>query len=53
MGEHNVEPFADEKKLQSFMKALLEDLSALACMLDQGRIESILLFSLVEKQTLK
>ena len=40
MGEHNVEPFADEKKLQSFMKALLEDLSALACMLDQGRIES-------------
>lgn len=40
MGEHNVEQQADEKKAQAFMKALLEDLRALAFMLQDGRIES-------------
>ena len=39
MGEHNVEQ-ADEKKAQAFMKALLEDLRALAFMLQQGCVES-------------
>jgi hypothetical protein len=33
MGEHNVEHQVDEKKSQAFMKALLEDLRALAFML--------------------
>src|SRR5215217_5630996 len=40
MGEHNVEPQVDEKKTQAFMKALLEDLRALAFMLTDGRVES-------------
>ena len=40
MGEHNVEQHVDEKKAQAFMKALLEDLRALAFMLEDGRIES-------------
>jgi len=40
MGEHNVEQHVDEKKSQAFMKALLEDLSALAWMLQNGFIES-------------
>ncbi|HEU4510004.1 MAG TPA: CBS domain-containing protein [Pyrinomonadaceae bacterium] len=40
MGEHNVEPQVDEQKAQAFMKALLEDLRALAFMLQDGRIES-------------
>lgn len=40
MGEHNVEQHADERKAQAFMKALLEDLRALAFMLEDGRIES-------------
>lgn len=40
MGEHNVEQHVDEKKSQAFMKALLEDLGALAYMLEQGFIES-------------
>jgi len=40
MGEHNVEPQVDEKKTQVFMKALLEDLRALAFMLTDGRVES-------------
>jgi len=40
MGEHNVEQQADEKKAHAFMKALLEDLRALAFMLQHGRIES-------------
>jgi CBS domain-containing protein len=40
MGEHNVEQQVDEKKAQAFMKALLEDLRALAFMLEQERIES-------------
>src|ERR1043165_3037868 len=39
MGEHNVEKHVDEKKSQAFMKALLEDLSALAYMLENGCIE--------------
>ena len=34
MGEHNVEQQVDEKKAQAFMKALLEDLRALAFMLE-------------------
>jgi CBS domain len=40
MGEHNVEQHVDEKKAQAFMKALLEDLRALAFMLQDGRVES-------------
>src|SRR6185369_16436204 len=40
MGEHNIEQHADEKKAQAFMKALLEDLRALAFMLEDGRVES-------------
>ena len=40
MGEHNVEQNVDEKKAQAFMKALLEDLRALAFMLEDGRVES-------------
>ena len=40
MGEHNVEQHVDEKKAQAFMKALLEDLRALAFMLEDGRVES-------------
>ena len=40
MGEHNVEQRVDEKQSQVFMKALLEDLRALAFMLEDGRFES-------------
>src|SRR5215207_245722 len=40
MGEHKVEQHVDEKKAQAFMKALLEDLRALAFMLEDGRLES-------------
>src|SRR4030095_12272033 len=40
MGNHNVEQHVDEKKTQAFMKALLEDLRALAFMLEEGHIES-------------
>jgi CBS domain-containing protein len=40
MGEHNVEQNADEAKAHAFMKALLEDLRALAYMLQDGRVES-------------
>lgn len=40
MGEHKVEQHIDERKAQGFMKALLEDLRALAFMLEYGRIES-------------
>jgi CBS domain-containing protein len=40
MGEHKVEQNVDEKKSQAFMRALLEDLRALAFMLEDGRIES-------------
>ncbi|HZI49673.1 MAG TPA: CBS domain-containing protein, partial [Pyrinomonadaceae bacterium] len=39
MGEHKVEEY-DEAKYQRFMKALLDDLRALAFMLDDGRVES-------------
>ena len=40
MGEHNVEQQVDEQKAQAFMRALLEDLRALAFMLEEGRVES-------------
>jgi CBS domain-containing protein/gamma-glutamyl:cysteine ligase YbdK (ATP-grasp superfamily) len=40
MGQHDVQQQVDEKTAQSFMKALLEDLRALAFMLEDGRIES-------------
>ncbi|HKY44324.1 MAG TPA: CBS domain-containing protein [Pyrinomonadaceae bacterium] len=40
MGEHNVEQHVDGKKAQAYMKALLEDLRALAFMLQDGRVES-------------
>lgn len=40
MGEHNVEEHVDERKAQQFMRALLEDLRALAFMLNNGRVES-------------
>ena len=40
MGEHTVEQHVDEKKSQAFMKALLEDLRALAFMLQDGRVEN-------------
>jgi CBS domain-containing protein len=39
MGDHNVEQY-DERKYQAFMKALLEDLRALAFMLEDGHVES-------------
>jgi CBS domain-containing protein/gamma-glutamyl:cysteine ligase YbdK (ATP-grasp superfamily) len=40
MGEHTVQQNVDEKSSQAFMKALLEDLRALAFMLQDGRIEN-------------
>ena len=40
MGEHKVEQQVDERKAQAFMKALLEDLRALAFMLADDRVES-------------
>src|SRR5262245_25580319 len=40
MGEHKVEQHVDEKKSQVFMKALLDDLRALAFMLEDGRVEN-------------
>ena len=40
MGDHNVEEQVDERKAQEFMRALLEDLRALAFMLNNGRVES-------------
>ena len=40
MGEHQVQQNVDEKKSQAFMKALLEDLRALAFMLQDGRLEN-------------
>ncbi|MFZ0061259.1 MAG: CBS domain-containing protein [Pyrinomonadaceae bacterium] len=39
MGDHNVEHQVDEAKAQAFMKALLEDLRALAFMLEAGCVE--------------
>jgi len=38
MGEHSVEQQVDERKSQAFMQALLEDLSALAFMLENGHV---------------
>jgi hypothetical protein len=40
MGDQNVEQQVDEMKAHAFMKALLEDLRALAFMLQNGRVES-------------
>ena len=40
MGDHNVEQHVDDAKAHAFMKALLEDLRALAFMLQNGRVES-------------
>ena len=40
MGEHHVEQQVDDNKAHAFMKALLEDLRALAFMLQDGRVES-------------
>ncbi|HSD45288.1 MAG TPA: CBS domain-containing protein [Pyrinomonadaceae bacterium] len=40
MGEHKVQTNIDERKAQFFMKAMLEDLRALAFMLEDGRVES-------------
>jgi CBS domain-containing protein/gamma-glutamylcysteine synthetase len=40
MGEHDVAQEFDEKKLQNFTKALLEDLRALAFMIENDRFES-------------
>jgi CBS domain-containing protein len=40
MGEHNVERDFDQSKSQAFMMALLDDLRALAFMLEDGRVES-------------
>ncbi len=40
MGEHQVEQHGDETKAQVFMKALLEDLRALAFMLGAGHVET-------------
>jgi CBS domain-containing protein/gamma-glutamyl:cysteine ligase YbdK (ATP-grasp superfamily) len=39
MGEHNIEQEVDQKKAQVFMKAVLDDLRALALMLEQGCVE--------------
>ena len=40
MGQHHVEQGVDAEKAQAFMTALLEDLRALAFMLEEGLIES-------------
>lgn len=40
MGDHKVEADVDQKKAQAFMKAVLEDLRALAFMLENGQVES-------------
>ena len=40
MGEHNIEQEADEQRRQEFTHALLNDLRALAFMLEEGRLES-------------
>jgi CBS domain-containing protein/gamma-glutamyl:cysteine ligase YbdK (ATP-grasp superfamily) len=40
MGDQNVEKDCDQKKAQAFMKAVLDDLRALAFMLEDGRVES-------------
>ena len=40
MGEHKVQQNVDERMSHAFMQALLEDLRALAFMLEHGRVES-------------
>jgi CBS domain-containing protein len=40
MGEHNVEQDFDQQKAQAFMKAVLDDLRALAYMLENGGVET-------------
>jgi CBS domain-containing protein len=40
MGEHNVEQEVDQTRAQAFMKAVLDDLRALAFMLENGSVES-------------
>jgi CBS domain-containing protein len=40
MGEHKVTETFDQRKAQAFIKAVLEDLRALAFMLETGRVES-------------
>jgi CBS domain-containing protein len=40
MGEHNVSTKQDEQQAQQFMKALLNDLTALEQMIERGQIES-------------
>ena len=40
MGEQNVEQRVSERKLHAYMQALLDDLRALAFMLEDGRIET-------------
>lgn len=40
MGEHHVEQEVDERKAHAFMKALLEDLRALAFMLESDEVET-------------
>jgi CBS domain-containing protein len=40
MGAHNIEPQGDEQKSQAFMKALLEDLRALECMIETDCFET-------------
>lgn len=40
MGDHSVDEGFDQKKAQAFMKAVLDDLRALAFMLEHDRVES-------------
>ncbi len=40
MGEHNVEEAFDQKKARAFMRAVLDDLRALAFMIEQSCVES-------------
>ena len=40
MGDHNVEQGIDQNKAQAFMRAVLDDLRALAFMLENGCVES-------------
>jgi len=40
MGDHDIEEHMDERSAQEFMRALLDDLRALAFMLKEGRVES-------------
>ena len=40
MGNHEVHTAIDQAKLQAFMKALLDDLRALAFIMEAGKVES-------------